>query len=317
MVLTAETQYQMYDYILSGKLTDSKQAISNYSNFLVLEIKRLSKRLYHRAELYKGKSIINVGENGEFNSSKNYKCWSNIVIYKTLHDIKNITKYDNNEIRSQLGNYERCELCNICNIDSIKETGSRDKKRLIRACKLYQQHIDICKNAKDKDNGKYELTRESFLAEESLARFSKDNFANVYSQHQYREKEKYAQTIIPDIIIKNPDKLIVIDCKVYKKIHTFSHGQLKYISNGNRFQVNSYIGRCLQDDYDNKNIPVQGIILHIVNKETMEKYKELNGTDLTIESDRPMRLWLIEDKGGENGLKYIFEEYKRLIENII
>ena len=312
MVLTAETQYQMYDYILSGKLTNSKQAISKSQDFLILEIKRLSKRLSTRAELYKRKSIINVGENGEFNSSKNYELWSNILIYKTLHDIKNITKYDNTEIRNQLCIFENCDIRNLLNIDSLKETGSSDKKRLIRACKLYQQHMDICKNAKDKDNGKYELVRESFLAEESLARFSKDTFANVYSQHQYREKEKYAQTIIPDIIIKNPDKLIVIDCKVYKKIHTFSHGQLKYISNGNRFQVNSYIGRCLQDDYDNKNIPVQGIILHIVNSGIMNRYGELHGVDITIENDRPMKLWLIEDKG----LDYIFNEYDRLIESI-
>jgi len=45
----------------------------------------------------------------------------------------------------------------------------------------------------------------------------------------------------------------------------------------------------------------------------MNKYGELQGADITIENDRPMKLWLIEDKG----LDYIFREYDRLIENIL
>ena len=41
-----------------------------------------------------------------------------------------------------------------------------------------------------------------------------------------------------------------------------------------------------------------------------EESKEANYTDLTIESNRPMKLWLIEDKG----LDYILKEYNKLIE---
>ena len=158
--------------------------------------------------------------------------------------------------------------------------------------------------------GRYDLTKESFLAETSLALYSKTNFESVYSQHQYREKDKRVQTIIPDIIFESRNKLIVIDCKVYRRICTDSN---KYISNANRFQVNSYIGRCLQDDYANKDIEVQGIILHIVNAETMEKYKGLNRLNITVEEKRPIKLILIEDKG----LDYILQEYDKLIRELL
>jgi hypothetical protein len=45
----------------------------------------------------------------------------------------------------------------------------------------------------------------------------------------------------------------------------------------------------------------------------MNKYGDLQGADITIENDRPMKLWLIEDKG----LDYILNEYSKLLESII
>ena len=186
------------------------------------------------------------------------------------------------------------------------------EKKLIKSCILYYQHKEITEVSKGKSTEEYDIIKESWLAEQCLGKYSINDLdyrLKVKSQPKYYGGGKYAQVLKPDIQLYDKDNLLIIDVKVYKNIHTYSHGQIKYGSNANRFQVNSYMGKC-SNKYHRDN--VQGVILHIVNSDIMNKYGELQGADITIENDRPMKLWLIEDKG----LDYIFNEYNRLIESI-
>lgn len=307
MVISIETQKEMYRYILSDKKTNIRNIDSNIQEFLRLTIKELAKKLYLRAELYIGKAQLQLDENNEIVRKKNYKCESNKLIYDTLHEIKNGTDFANKDIEKQL------QEIDIEDYEFIPESGTADRKKLIKSCILYYQHKEIIEVSKGKSTEEYDIVKESWLAEQCLGKYSIHELGlelKAKSQPKYYGGGKYAQVLKPDIQLYDKDNLVVIDVKVYKNIHIYSHGQLKYGSNTNRFQVNSYIGKCL-DKYHRDN--VQGIILHIVNSDIMNKYGELQGADITIENDRHMKLWLIEDKG----LDYILNEYSRLIQSIV
>lgn len=307
MVISIETQKEMYRYILSDKKTNIRNIDSNIQEFLRLTIKELAKKLYLRAELYIGKAQLQLDENNKIVRKKNYKCESNKLIYDTLHEIKNGTDFANRDIEKQL------QEVDIEDFEFIPESGTADRKKLVRSCILYYQHKEIIEVSRGKSTEEYDIVKESWLAEQCLGMYSIHELGiklKAKSQPKYYGGGKYAQVLKPDIQLYDKDNLIVIDVKVYKNIHIYSHGQLKYGSNANRFQVNSYIGKCL-DKHHRDN--VQGVILHIVNSDTMNKYGELQGADITIENGRHMKLWLIEDKG----LDYILNEYSRLIQSIV
>ena len=310
MILSYVTQKEMYNYITSNKTTGVGYIDSNFSLFITNEIKNISKKLFFRSELYIGKIQISVDSDNRLVRIKNYKCKSNILILNTLHSIKNNTDFTNEEIRKQIGNES------IDNYDEVIESGSKLRRKLIKLCKLYFEHKEIELRNKSKSMEEYELAKESFLAEASLGLFTQNEVVNVtkvYRQKQFRSEYKHAQVLKPDIIIIDNRLLIVIDTKVYKEIGIKNHGKFEYCSNANRFQINSYIGKCLDKLMGGNANKIIGIILHIVNEELMEKNHELQGTELTIEKARPIYLYMIQDKG----LDYIFKCYNNILKEYL
>ena len=302
----------MYNYIASNKKTGIHGVDSNFNYFITEEIKKLSKLLYLRSELYIGQAKIFVDENNKITRSKNFTCISNILIFQVLHDIKNCNDFANEEIRNSLKDKS------VDNLDDIVESGSSLRMKLIRLCKLYLQHKDIELISKTKSTDNYELAKESFLAEEALGIYTKeiyDSIAKVYKQKVFKANNPGVQVIRPDIILINNNVLLVIDIKVYNTIGIKNHNKFEYSSNANRFQVNSYIGKCLDELVSDKNkiIRVIGLLVHIVDNELYDKNKDLQGNDITVEKERPMYLYMIQD----NGLDAIFEDYRCIIDNYV
>lgn len=316
-MLSIDTRREMYNYLLSDRIKSIKNVDSNLQVYITEQIKELSKRLFYKTELYIGKSTLKRDNNYRIKRAKNYRARSNKLIYDVLQDLNICYDYidekDEKIIEEQLSKitYDKD------NIDDIAETGSNDRKKLIRACKLFLQKKDFEFYAKDKYEEKYCIADDSWLCEQVLGKYSKKHYKSVMQSpfNPIKSIQPFASQLKPDIILWNTNSMFVLDVKVYSKIlEKNQHGDLKYVGRDNRFQVNSYIGAVIVSGrkYSTKQYN-QGIILHIVNKELYEESKEAHNTDLTIESNRPMKLWLIEDKG----LDYIFDEYNRLIESII
>lgn len=309
-VISASTQKEMYEYILSIKHTNISDATSNNQDFLKIIIKELARKLYLRTELYIGKMQIRLDSNGKLERIKNYKCNSNKLIFQTLHDIKNVSDFSTDDIKNQLNSIEPIIP------EETAENGSKDRIKLIKACKLYYESKEIEEVAKNKSEETIDLEREAWLAEKCLSKYTldkKDTGMKARQQRKFESRGQYARVIKPDLILYNVSELIVIDIKVYSKILEWSHGRHVYSSNTNRFQVNSYIGKCIEDIHKHQPDKVQGVLLHIVNNDLMTKSSELQNTDLTIENDRPIKLFMIEDKG----LEYIFSEYDKLLSEVI
>ena len=136
---------------------------------------------------------------------------------------------DTRILQKQLENIKYDDYMNIV------ETGSNDRKKLIRACKMYKQHKEIELHAKNKYETEYNMGEESWLAEQVLGKYSNEQLdpeLKARSQRAFnqRNNQKYEGQLRPDIIIWNKDNLIVIDVKVYKRIiEKNSHGTEKYI----------------------------------------------------------------------------------------
>ena len=114
----------------------------------------------------------------------------------------------------------------------------------------------------------------------------------------------------PDIIFIGKNKALVIDVKVYTNVETKHYDTRSYISNNNRFQLNTYIGK-VKKQLCEEGIEVHGIILHIVNDDIWCKSNDMQCADLTMEDDRPIKLFMIQDKG----LPYILSEYDKIIKD--
>ena len=315
-MISIETRKEMYEYLLSDKKQGGKSYDSDFQFFIKEVIKDLSKKLFLKTELYLRKSIILRDNNYRIIRNTTYKFKSNKLIYDVLKELHIDYDYIDSEddtrskriIEEQLSDvtYDEC--------DEILESGSKDRIKLIRACKLYLngKEIELVSNTKSDD--KYNMAEESWLAETVLGKYSKELGIGAKSQSPFnaRNNQPYAGQLKPDIIVYDKNNIIVIDCKVYKRIiEKNSKGTEKYISNNNRYQVNSYIGRCLDSDKYSSKKYKNGIILHIADKELYERCQSADGTDLTIEYDRPIKLYIIEDKG----LNYILSRYKEIIDN--
>lgn len=306
MVISVDTQKEMYKYIISGKILRDNYIDSNLKIFITEQIKYLSKKLYLRTELYIGKMQLELDANNKLLRKKNYKCKSNKLIFDILHKIESCNTFETEEIRKQLNNLDSVDY------RDVTETGSKDRKRLIKLCKLYMQNKEIELRTKGETSEEYELAKESFLAETALGLYSENELnlgLETYVQKVFAARNKFAQQLKPDIILIGKDKVIVVDVKVYKDVETEHYDKRVYCSNNNRFQVNSYIGKVMKQLCTDK-IEVQGIILHIVNKEIWDRCSDMQEADLTIEEDRPITLYMIQDKG----LEYIFKEYQKLVE---
>lgn len=307
MIISIQTQKAMYDYILESKTMGEEITNRGLGDVISFMITELAKRLYLRSELYIGKIIIHKDSAYKLSKEKNYKCISNQLIYYVLTNIPKSVTYATDRIKKQL------ELKYSEDFMKVKENGTKERKKLLNLCKLYLANRDIEFVYKSKDKKEYSMAKEYFLAEATLGKYSKeifDGIAKVYTQKTLKNGTATTLGLRSDIIIQFEDIVIIIDVKVYNKIGVTYYNNYVYGSNENRFQLNSYLG-AYKDKYGNKD-KVVGIVLHIVNQSLWDQNKQMQGSKLTIEDDRLIYLWMIQD----NGLNYILEQYKEIITKV-
>ena len=309
MQISSKTQIEMYNYLISNKIVGIDFGVSNSQEFLINAIKVLAKILNSRTELFVKKAIVEL--NSE-NLSVRENCWcsSNHLIYYVLNDIKGCKGLlkpitENNSNKDSLHIYEEFPDGYM---GLPENSGSVGRGKLIKLCKMYLSEKEIEITSKKKGVDQTFLAKESELAEKALHKYSQQLGNHIKVQgNNLLPRLNNAYALKSDIILKCGDKAIVVDIKVYSSISEKEKEKLLYKYNSNRYQVNSYIGA-----YKNKDKTVNevsGLIVHIVNHELYEKNKEINGAELTIEPDRPMKLLLIEDRG----LEQIFADYTEII----
>ena len=189
---------------------------------------------------------------------------------------------------------------------------------------MYLLHQQLERTSKKKEaDTTGEIDIESRLAELALHKYSKYLKPFRVAPKTVKNAEGFAQSLVTDIILESPtaNKSLIVDVKVYKDFIVKHHDKSRYKSNENRFQMNSYIGAYLEKAAKKelnaeKELMVDGILLHIVSPEHWERLKQhngLNGAVLTIESKRPIHLYIIPDYG----LDYIFTSYAKIIERYL
>ena len=320
MQISTQTQVEMYNYLLNNKVAGNNIIDSNSQDFLSNSIKMLAKKLSGRAELFLRKPIMQM-DNEILKMRSNYMCSSNHLIYYVLNEIDGCKRFLNQ--LGEVGDDKESELLNkkLATVFSQKpedyekiseDGGTVGRRKLIKLCKLYLAEKEFIIASKKKSDDKDFLARESTLAEKSLRKYSYELKNNIKVQgNKVLERLEHAMAMYTDIILCKEDRALIIDIKVYASFSENSHGKLMYNKGNNRYQVNSYIGAYLSK---NKNISkISGLLIHIVNHDLYEKNKELQGADLTTEPDRPIRLYLIEDKGIDN----IFADYRKIIEETL
>lgn len=308
MIISIPTQKEMYSYILSNKTTGLEIADNKLDDIISMQIKELAKKQYSRSELYIGKIRISKDKKHKLKKDKNYKCKSNQLIYYVLDQFPESATFATDKVRKQ--------LMLECPEDfwGVSECGTKGRKKLLKLCKLYLDNRDIKFSAKHKSTEEYDLAKESFLAEAALGKYSEEVFgekAKVFIQKVLKKSTPATHGLRSDIIMQFKNMTILIDVKVYSKVGEKYYQKYVYSSNANRYQVNSYIGAFVEKHIIKRR--VVGVVLHIVDADLWEKNQELQGADLTIEPDRPIYLYMIQDKG----MDYIFNEYSKLITEIV
>ena len=308
MIISIPTQKEMYSYILSNKTTGLEIADNKLDDIISMQIKELARKLYSRSDLYIGKIRISKDKKHKLKKDKNYKCKSNQLIYYVLDQFPESASYATDKMKTQ--------LTLECPEDfwDVSECGTKGRKKLLKLCKLYLDNRDIRFSAKHKTTEEYDLAKESFLAEAAFGKYSEEVFgekAKVFIQKVLKKSTPTTHGLRSDIIMQFKNMTILIDVKVYSKVGEKYYQKYVYSSNANRYQVNSYIGAFVEEHILRRR--VVGVVLHIVDADLWEKNQELQGTDLTIEPDRPIHLYMIQD----NGLNYIFSEYNKLINEIV
>lgn len=314
MQISSETQVAMYNYLLNDRISGNNFIDSNSQDFLINSIKLLAKKLNGRAELFIRKANLRMDED-TLKMGSNYICSSNHLIYYVLNNIGGCSS-----LLKQLGETEQINklLHSVfikipVEFEAVPESNSSTGRgKMIKLCKLYMSEKEMEITSKKKSEDKDFIAKESALAEKSLRKYSSELKNEIVVQpNNIKSRLDNALALKSDIILNYGDRAVIIDIKVYSSISTRDDGILFYKYNTNRYQVNSYIGAYL-----NKNSTISktsGLIIHIVNHELYEKNKELQGADLTIETDRPIRLFLIEDKG----LDSIFVDYSKIVESTL
>ena len=326
MVIRFETQHKMYKYILSNSKIGVEDKPKDLLNGLLKhKIKRVASKLdrqnklfIKKAEVYREitEDKLTGAKKQVLKVHKNYRYKSNYLIFDTLEDIG----ICNNLVVKHKQKIQKHSKLN--DIDSIKESGSELRKELIRLCKKYINNIDWVIRSKMKSKEYYELKKEYALAEEAVGKFIKDEYfkdsVNIIVEYQKEFKGQYGHDgkIKPDIFIidKNNNKIIVIDVKVYDTVGYKPNKKRIYEHNSNRYQINSYMGKIKQEFNRDIDYDIKGILLHVVSDELWEENKGMQGTQLTIEEDRPIMLYMVRDTG-TNGLSNIFKEIKDLLDN--
>lgn len=298
MVLTPKTQIEMYEY-LSNKGTSGVISVDSDSNeFLTSAIKKLATKVNRVCNLFNRQALIKDGK-----MELDYNSDSNHLIYYVLNNIGGCAMLlkEINTYKKAINNFKKIPK----DIKYVRDTNNKLRDRLINLCKLYLDNQEYEIASKKKCTDIEFISKESWLAEKCLHTYSKKHFAIFGNLLRHRTAISYA--LRSDIVIEGAVKTIIVDVKVYSNI--VSKDDKLYISNNNKNQINSYIGAYLSKT-NHKNNNVEGIVLHIVSSEQYEKAKHLNGGDLSVEDDRKLSLYIIEDKG----LNYILDTYKEIIE---
>jgi hypothetical protein len=265
----------------------------------------------HRELYIKRPVFVADTKESELHIGSDYKCKSNKIILDTLIKIDSSSKKSEKSIRSLiLGDCSKqLKVMNdipSSEIEKIEESGSKNRKKLIRLCKLYQQNKDI--DITSESTGKNaEIEREYKLAEKCLTKYSKNVLEGleVRAQYKFGTRGSFASVIKPDMILIKDGKALVIDYKVYSEISQ----KQTYSWNDNRYQVNGYMDAVLGLDGVNH---VEGVILHIVNEELWKQNEEYQNYDLSLSANtNKLSFHMIQDKG----LEYIFNAYEALINN--
>lgn len=310
-VISPSTQIEMYKYLAKHKESGVREIDTDSNDFITSAIKDSAIRLSKSNNLFiKTAEIKSEGNKVKINSKYNSK--SNHIIYYALHNIGGC-----NKLLEQVNKEKHLAITfkNIPeNYEDIIENSGKLRNKLIHLCKIYlnSKEYEIASqiNCTDKEF----MAKESWLAEASLHKYTKEYSEEIGYDvigNLLRGRNKYTYALKSDIIIEDILKTIIIDVKVYSNI--ISKDGL-YISNANRYQVNSYIGAYLdREAKKGKEIEenkVEGILLHIVDNAQYEKVKQMNGANLSVEDGRKLTLYIIEDKG----LNYIFDEYSKILD---
>lgn len=337
MIISIKTQHDMYDYILSlDKIGIEKRPCDLPNDILKRKIKKIATKLDRQNKLFIKKAQVSKEiiedkathiKKQVLKMDKVYRYKSNYLIYDTLQDtgVCNalVVKH-----KSKIQNHEPIKY-----IEDIKESGSELRKTLIDLCIDYYNSIEYDIQSKSKSTEEYELKKACDLAEEAIAKYIKTEYFNnridIVVKHQKKFYSIYSHDgrLIPDIfIIDKINKLIlVIDVKVYSVIGSKKGCRLIYDKNDNRFQINSYMGKIKQElEYNNNFVKecnikdkngynIKGILLHVVNKSLWEENKGMQGTELTIEYDRPIKLYMVKDTEN-NGFANIKSEIKDILD---
>ena len=216
---------------------------------------------------------------------------SNKYILYTLDNIKN--NNDTCKINRLIRNIR--EMGIDYNIDDIKDivTDTRDKERkqLIRLCTGYNHWCNIVRN-KSSNMRLTNIDKDYRLSELLIRRM----VYNLKNKHGYKigstrlkdrgtvKGKPITQSLNADIVIqfdsplgdgggnrsKSRSKGLIVDVKLYNKVY---NNKGLYISNANRFQLNSYI-----DAYRDKmgRVQASGVLLHLVIDDEFDKCMELS-----------------------------------------
>jgi hypothetical protein len=162
----------MYDYLASNKISDEDMVDKDPDTFMVEEIVTLARKLDNRRELYiKRPVFVADTKESELHIGSDYKCKSNKIILDTLIKIDSSKKSEKSVRSLILGDCSKqLKVMNdipSSEIEKIEESGSKNRKKLIRLCKLYQQNKDIAITSESTGKNA-EIEREYKLAEKCL-----------------------------------------------------------------------------------------------------------------------------------------------------
>ena len=228
----------------------------------------------------------------------NYNTNSNGYI---IHTFNNILENCEDKLSKQ-ANYLKSKKIELVTEEldqsAIRNTLNKGRRELLIFCCAYNNVLSTFK--KDEKIFKISGTeQDSWLIQQLIQTIIEElttEFEFTTGKHLLKHTNKdsserlISQALEADTIIqfnREETKDIIIDTKLYTSI---ADDKGKYISNANRYQMNSYIG-AYGDKFKKE---ASGIILHIVDDSTYNKYNYLNGTNQSVEEKREIKLCLIK-----------------------
>ena len=144
MIISVETQQEMYTYLAKQSLKNMYVVDSSLSEIIDYQIRVLAQKLYNRSELFVRKSLFIYKEEEEkIEAEHELDSLSNALIYNTLENIKGCKRFLINTNKSDIHDID---------YSTVLESGSPDRIKLIQLCKKFMQHKEL--SAKKTSNAK-------------------------------------------------------------------------------------------------------------------------------------------------------------------